>query len=122
MWDGNTRVHIASLEGYSDTLSFSPDGSRLAPLSGDAVRLWDGITGLPIATLECHSGHTYALSFCPDGSQLVSGSRDGTVRLWDGAAGLHIATLKDHSEPVGAFKLSSLPDSSRLADHGRTIP
>ena len=44
-----------------------------------------------------------------------------TVRLWDGAAGLHIATLKDHSEPVGAFKLSSSPDSSRLADHGGAI-
>ena len=71
--------------------------------------------------LECHSGHTYALSFYPDGSQLVSGPRDGTVRLWDGAAGLHIATLKDHLEPVGAFKLSSSPDSSRLADHGGAI-
>lgn len=43
------------------------------------------------------------------------------MRLWDGAAGLHIATLKDHLEPVGAFKLSSSPDSSRLADHGGAI-
>ena len=50
---------VAVLRGHSesvDALSYLPDGSRLASGSDDnTVRLWDGATGVPIATLEGHS-------------------------------------------------------------------
>ena len=46
---------VAVLSGHLEivkVISFSPDGTRLASGSGDgAVRLWDGATGVPIATL-----------------------------------------------------------------------
>ena len=71
------------------------------------MRLWDGTTGLPIATLEGHSGYVNALSFSPDGSRLASsGSRDETVRLWYGTTGLPIATLEGHSGYVNALSFS----------------
>ena len=49
------------------SLSFSPDGSRLASESADCrVRLWDGTSGVPIATLEGNSP-----LFSPTGPDLL---------------------------------------------------
>ena len=117
LWDNASGVPIATLEGHSDfvkSLSFSPDGSRLASGSRDkTVRLWDGTSGVPIATLEGHSDSVESLLFSPDGSRLASGSRDTTVRLWDGASGVPITTLEGHSFFV--VSLSFSPDGSKLA-------
>ena len=77
------------------------------------VRLWDGATGVPIATLEGHSYSVTSLLFSPDGSRLASGSWDNTVRLWDSATGVPIATLEGHSSYVTSLSFS--PDGSRLA-------
>ena len=106
---------VAVLGGHLDfvqVVSFSPDGTRLASGLGDGtVRLWDGATGVPIATLEGHSGAIGLLTFSPNGSQLASsGLRDNTVRLWDGATGAQIATLEGHSGTIGLLTFS--PNSS----------
>ena len=114
LWDSATGASIATLEGHSNivtSLSFSPDGSRLASGSHDeTVRLWDGATGAPIATLNGHSGPVRSLSFSPDDSRLASGSDDETVRLWDGATGAPIAILEGY-----VTSLSFSPDGSQLA-------
>ena len=105
---------MAALCGHSKTvyvLSFSPDGSRLASGLGDnTVRLWDGTTGVQIATLQGHSKGVTHLSFSPDGSRLASGSSDSTVRLWDSATGVPIFTLESHPYRVGSLSFS--PDGS----------
>ena len=75
------------------------------------MRLWDGATGVSIATLEGHSGYVTPLSLSPDGSRLASGSDDETVRLWDGSTGVSIATLEGHSHPVTSLSFS--PDLLR---------
>ena len=77
------------------------------------MRLWDGSTGVPIATLEGQSESVVSLSFSPDGSRLASGSDDSTVRLWDGASGVPVATLGGHSRSVASLSFS--PNGSRLA-------
>ncbi|MBI4617331.1 MAG: hypothetical protein HY720_27220, partial [Planctomycetes bacterium] len=49
----------------------------------NTVRLWDGETGRPIATLEGHQGLVASIAFSPDGKRLASGSLDTTIRLWN---------------------------------------
>ena len=56
LWGCTTRLCIAILSGHSepvDTLSFSPDSSRLASGSwNNTMRSWDGVTGRFLGTLD----------------------------------------------------------------------
>jgi WD40 repeat protein len=107
-------------------LAFRSDGRRLASGSLDqTVRLWDGVNGEPLATLEGHTNYINDLAFRPNGAELVSASTDQTVRLWDTDAHRLIAVLHGHTgavnhvqyDPSGTLIASSSADSSvRLWD------
>jgi WD40 repeat protein len=76
-------------ELWISTVAISPDnrmiasGSSAREIGDDTVHVWEVATG----SERCHlSGHQYAiasLAFSPDGTTLVSGSRDGTALVWD---------------------------------------
>jgi len=80
----------------------------------DTVRLWDGRTGAPIATLEGHSGGVACVTFSPDGSRLTLASRlRHTLHRWNGTTGARITAIEHHSGPVHAVAIS--PRGLRLA-------
>ena len=71
------------------TVSFTPDGSRLASGRRDGlIQLWDVATGQLLQTFRGHIDAISSVSFSPDGfSSIASTSKDATVRLWDVATG-----------------------------------
>ncbi len=92
------------LPGHDDVIasvSWSPDGKRLASASYDrTVRTWDATTGKTLATFTHHSDFALAAAFSPDGKMLFTGSKDRSVRLIDASTGAGKFTFSDRDEDV----------------------
>ena len=124
LWDTNTGEKKQQLFRGSRTissvdpgsLSFSPDGKTLASGNGEEIDLWDATTGDLKKTLTGHDRAVSSISFSPDGSLLVSGSRDGTVRLWDAMTGEQQRKLAHQAVSSVSFS----PDGQTLAS-GRSL-
>jgi len=79
-----TPVELPGHTGSVTSLSFAPDGSRLASASVDGtLRLWSAAQPehKPLR-LSGHAGWVWAVAFTADGEMLVSGGADRTVRVW----------------------------------------
>jgi eukaryotic-like serine/threonine-protein kinase len=90
VWDAQQGTDLLTLKGHTSavwSISFSPDGSRIASGSSDGtVKLWDAKTGEQVLTLQGHTGAVLCVSFSPDGKRLASASHDQIVKVWDLAA------------------------------------
>jgi WD40 repeat protein len=91
LWNTSTGQPVAAVDGT--TPRFSPNGHVLMTINKKTVTLWDSKTGAPKFTLTGHKEYITATAFSADGSQIATGSDDGTVRLWDAATGRTSATL-----------------------------
>ena len=77
---------VGTLQGHSRyvmSVSFSPDGTKVASGSGDllgdtngVVKLWDVTNGECLHTLEGHSDSVSSVSFSPDGSKVLTASEE----------------------------------------------
>jgi WD domain, G-beta repeat/APAF-1 helical domain len=80
---------------------------------------WPGLTppGAERLRLVGHEGGVLSASFSPDGSRIVTASRDRTARLWDAATGEQRATLRGHEDSVWSASFS--PDGTRIITASR---
>jgi WD40 repeat protein len=96
------------------SIAFSPDSNLIA--SGTAsgvVEVWDAKNLSKISTLSGHHGQVTSIVFLSDGSQIISGSLDGTVRIRPVASSeMLLAPVPGHDGRVSQVIFSS--DGSRL--------
>ncbi|KAJ6567929.1 hypothetical protein DFH09DRAFT_1033857 [Mycena vulgaris] len=105
---------------YVSALRFAPAKSRTAERYGGselmAVGLKSGRSlnwGATDAVLRGHLNSVNSVAFSPDGTHIVSGSRDNTVRVWDAETQTQIgAPLEGHTSWVRSVAFS--PDGTHI--------
>ena len=63
-------------------------------------------------TLYGHTGAVRSVAFSPDGTRIVTGSRDQTAKVWDARTGTPLLELKGHTGRVSDVAFS--PDGTRI--------
>src|SRR5258708_32984953 len=95
IWEASSGREVATLGGYTACLwsvSFSPDGTRLATASGryatgkpqDAhgeVRVWDMIAGQELISLR-EEATVFGVAYSPDGKRLAVCGTNKDCRDW----------------------------------------
>ena len=69
------------------TLTFSPDGQRLASAGNSDTYVWDVATQKKVATISPPFGGSAALSFSPDSRWVATADGDGFVRVYNAKTG-----------------------------------
>jgi WD40 repeat protein len=112
----------AAHNGAIRRVAVSPDGKRLATCGADRfVRIWNAADGSPAAKFE-HTSDVFALTFTPDGSQVVFGDMFGKLFLLDFTNG---KTVREFDAGL-FYKLSRLQDVAGLRvltfiENGKTL-
>lgn len=103
--------------------AFSRDGTKIvnpgtANHRRNLASVWDPITGETLADLEGHTDQVLSAAFGPDGTRVVTASRDKTGRVWDATTGQILAVLMGHTGPIhsAAFSLDGTKIITASAD------
>lgn len=121
IWDAASGSQLTALTGppTSDSLAFSPDGTRLAVggLNGwpnGVIWIYDTATWQRVQEMKAPGQNVTALVYTQDGSQLISGGTDGKIRVWDLSKG---AEAKVISAGKQANRLALSPNGRLLASN-----
>eukprot|EP00049_Salpingoeca_infusionum_P019209 m.360814 g.360814 ORF g.360814 m.360814 type:complete len:488 (-) comp19173_c0_seq1:455-1918(-) len=88
--DSPECTHTLAHNGKPYAVSWNPRkpeaaGGRqlLASACSAQIKIWNGLDGQCLYTLQAHSDEVFTLSFSPNGMYLASGSADQRVLVWD---------------------------------------
>jgi WD40 repeat protein len=106
---------VAGQTGTVFSLSWSPNGARIAAGSADhTIQVWDAATCRHLFTCQpLNTGQISAFAWSTDSTLIAVGSLDQTARLYDGATGKSTDSYEGFSGPVYAIAWS--PDGTLLA-------
>ncbi|OCB90451.1 WD40 repeat-like protein [Sanghuangporus baumii] len=114
VWDFHSGEEIITLADNSRSVSFFPDGRRLASVSRDGtLRIWDVQAGeVILGTLQVQ-GYILSVAISPDGTRVASGHWDGEIVLWDMSGGTKLSRFA--GDRRRALSIAFSPDGSLLA-------
>jgi WD40 repeat protein len=102
------------LEACGTSVTFSPDGAKLACGSIDGkIRVWNAVTQRLLHKLEGHTQVVFSVAFSPNGLHIASGSLDQTIRIWNAETGQLQTSLDGGVGFVSCVAFA--PDNIRLA-------
>lgn len=105
---GSPRITIATQQGETNGIAFSPDTSRIAATGDDGtLRVWELETGREVWSVQAHENKAYQVRYSPDAKTLVTCGEDKQVRLWDAANGSALRTLNEHEFDIEAIDVSA---------------
>ncbi len=122
LWEISTGKLIRTIfaEKHSAVIdvAVSPDFSALASVGrySNEIDLWDVATGRLIRSLSGHEDAIHSVVFTPDGKNLVSGGKDGSLRIWETASGRQQAVLEGHKGKV--ITVAVTPDGKYVLSGG----
>ena len=102
VWNPNTGQNTRTLKEWSDSLTYSPDGKKIAISQGGNIHLLNANTGGLQQKLSGHTNGSPSLVFSLDSSTLVSSSWDGTIRFWNVETSSLRLTIEGHFNFRGA--------------------
>jgi WD40 repeat protein len=119
LWDAVSGQHLRtwrSDQQGSHSVTFSPEGKRLARLGGKAVTIWDVATGEELLTIQdSDAAWGGAVAFMPDGKRLI-GAVGKDLKIWDVSDGRVVKVLKGPPQSVEHLAVSQ--DGRRVVSGG----
>jgi WD40 repeat protein len=102
LYETATGRKTATLQGFlqgAHSVSFSPDGQRLAIGSNgnEAIKLWDVESLQELLTLKGQGSMFNSVAFSPDGNILASINSQGLLHIWRAPSFDDIARLEAQS-------------------------
>jgi serine/threonine protein kinase len=113
------NAYVANIEmasAWLDQRRFDRVRQRLDACP-EHLRGWEwgwlnAIADTSLAELRGHGGDVTSAAFSPDGTRIVTASRDQTARVWDAVTGASLAELTGHTEWLLSAAFS--PDGTRI--------
>ncbi|MEX2139794.1 MAG: WD40 repeat domain-containing protein [Pirellulales bacterium] len=124
--EGANRSFKLALGNVFDQ-QWSFDGDRLLHVRGKIVYMHNVATGKPLQQFVGHAEQVHAVTFSPDGKQVLTGggrvvamtglSTDNSARLWDVTSGKELMRFEGHKAYIHTVEFS--PDGKRILTAGR---
>ncbi|MGV1098658.1 eIF2A-related protein [Thiovibrio sp. JS02] len=79
------------------SLAWSPDGRKIVATENwdGIIEMWDAVNVRLANSFKGHADWALCVAYSPDGTQFVTGSRDGSVHVWDAETGKLVKVLRD---------------------------
>lgn len=102
-----------------NSVSLSPDGSKMVAGSNDATIMFFDVSSDEYPTPWSFMGHTAkvaSIAFSPDGNNLITGGYDNKVKLWDATFGILLKNFSGQISPIIAAAFTS--DGTKIISAG----